>query len=185
MHIPLSIRLIALITLAWRLIIMAKKPNPLELKPRINLENIPLKKAVYLIDETINTDAIKNIYREKVRTYESDSQENMLIFLFISIEKEYRKAGIFRFLWFQPSHTQALYQSFVKTQYTEAQWALKDILMAINQDACTAFETENNTPETDDFMPEGGMSKDLFEAFDRVFDLEVYLKKISWYVNQF
>ena len=182
MHVPLSIRLIALLALAWRLIILAKKPNPLSPKVSVDLNNIPKCTAVYLSDAIASKESLKQLYRDKIRGYEMDSQENMLAYIFTLLEKEYRQKGIFRFLWFKPTYTLALYQALKLIEYQEALVLFSNILKVINPIAFQNIENEEIDINSDDFIPDGQMDKEVFETFDRIFDLEIFAQKISTYV---
>ncbi len=182
MHIPLSIRLLALIALAWRLIIMAKKPNPLTLNSNMNFDSIEQTAAQHIHPEPYSRDEIKRLYREKIIGLEEINQENMLVYLYICIEKEYRKAGVYRFLWFKPAYATAFYQALKAVNYEEAQTLYAAILKAINPEKFNDFENKSSTVSSEDFIPHGHMETLTFETFDKVFDLDIFLQKIQTYV---
>jgi hypothetical protein len=184
MKIPLTIRLLALITLAWRLIIMSKKENPLVLKPSFSIFDLPKTEPLKLNRSQRTFEGVKALYRNTFRGHETDNQTNMLIYLFILVSKEVKKAGIFRFIWYKPEYTFAFYQSLELINYTESKICYEKILNKINPKAYLDFIETKETPKTEDFIVEGNMDKTLFEEFDSIFEIDIYLKKILLYVSK-
>jgi hypothetical protein len=182
--IPLVIRLLALLTLAWRLIIMAKKENPVELKPSFSLLDLPKAEPLKLNKSQRTFEGTKALYRNNIRGYETDNQTNMLIYLFVLVSKEVKKAGIFRFIWYKPEYTLAFYQSLSLIAYTEPKLAFEKILNKINSPAFTSYTEQNVLPKTEDFIVEGNTDRALFEAFDAVFKSEIYLKNILLHASK-
>jgi hypothetical protein len=184
MKIPLVIRLLALLTLAWRLIIIAKKENPVELKPSFSLLDLPKGEPLKLNKSQRTFEGTKSIYRNTIRGNETDNQTNMLIYLFILISKDVKKAGIFRFIWHKPEYTLAFYQSLSLIAYTEPKLVFEKILNKINSTAFTSYTEQDILPKTEDFIVEGNIDKALFDAFDAVFKTEIYLKNILLHASK-
>jgi hypothetical protein len=184
MKVPLALRLLVLLALAWKLIVMAKNKNPLELEKAINLAAYEKSATIIIPQENRSLEGIKVFYRNTIRQKETENEGYMLISIFINLEKELKKAGIFRFFWHKPALVMAFYQSLEIVNYSEAKLAYAEILMKVNKKAFEAFENNSFFPKTEDFVVEGNTEKGVFDAFDLQFDLMKYLAKIIKYVGQ-
>jgi hypothetical protein len=184
LKIPLIIRILALITMAWRLIIIAKKENPLVLKPSLNLLDLPKSEPLLLAKNQRTLESVKAYYRGTVRGQETDNQTNMLIYLLVLVNKDLKKGGIFRFIWYKPEFTFAFFQSLNVIDYPECKTIFEQILSKINPKAMELYAENTEAPNTEDFIVDGNMDKTLFEEFDDKFKIDIYLKKIMLYVSK-
>lgn len=182
MKVPLILRLLMLLALAWALFKSNKKT--VKFKPTIyeKLHGKISRKLNFKIQIDIKaTEQIKRLFRDEVRNKTDLSTEQYLVFLCYELEKKLKKGSLFDFVWHSNSLIIALYQSFELLNLDIYRLNLKEILNSIN-----LKESENLNQifiKNDAFTIYGEQDKTTFEKFDQVFDIEIFANSVLNYVK--
>lgn len=180
MKVPLILRLLMLLALAWSLLKSNKKT--IKFKPIIYEllhEKFSRKLNFKLKTDIKATELIKRLYRDEVRNKTDLSKEQFIIYLCYELEKKLKKGGIFDFIWHSNSLTIALYQSFEVLKLDVFQSSYKEILELINNEESKKSKDYKN----DAFILLGEQERTRFDKFDQIFDIEIYANSVLNYVK--
>jgi hypothetical protein len=181
MKTPLVFKLILLLVLAWRLIISNKKTKkPLE-KGYTNLLELPALQLSKPSKEFEAKETVRRFYRDVVREKPEISQLYFLCFLADKLQKHYVKRGIFRFFWFDQYLVVAFFQSLQLLKLKNEEILFEKILTNINPESFKKV-LNNEMPDALAFLNANQEYDNLYQEFDKVFDMNKYCQSI---VNQF
>jgi hypothetical protein len=182
MGIPLEIRLLLLLVLAWRLTLISKKKNPLILPELLNF-NAFHKGDIVAFDSEPDLETLKRISRRLKADTNQRTKRSLALELFLLLEKNQSKRGIYYIFWHKTDYVMAYYQYFKEISYTEPASLFEKILMFVNPQVFEKLQ-DNEALETAHFQVHGDTNMQVFTAFDESFSIHTAKIKTIAYLTE-